>query len=327
MTSKERVLRAIRFQEPDRIPIDLWCLPNVYLKHGRAVDELVKKHPIDFVYIQGYPVKLKPLYEVGIWEDEWGCVWQNEVSGIAGQVIRHPLEDYRALKNFQAPLKVMKEMFKKESQSQPNQDLFWLGNGGDLFHRMCFLRGMEKVMLDLMEGDHKLYELREILWDFLRNQVRLWTTTAVDGIVFWDDWGSQQQLLISPVVWRSFIKPVYQDLFQICKEKGKLVFFHSDGYIMEIIEDFIELGVDALNCQVWCMGPELLGSKFRGRITFWGEICRQHILPRGTPDEVHEAARKMKKCLATDKGGLIGEGEVDGLTPLANIEALLTAWN
>ena len=134
-------------------------------------------------------------------------------------------------------------------------------------------------------------------------------------------------MFIPPGMWRAFFKPAYAELFRICKEAGKFIFFHSDGYILEIIEDFIELGVDALNCQVWCMGPEVLGEKFRGRITFWGEINRQFTLPHGTPDDIRAAAAKMKEHLATPAGGLIGQGEIDGLTPLENVEALLTAWN
>ena len=74
-------------------------------------------------------------------------------------------------------------------------------------------------------------------------------------------------------------------------------------------------------------GPEVLGERFRGRITFWGEINRQTPLADGTPDDIRAAAANMKECLATPAGGLIGQGEVDSLTPLENIGALLTAWN
>jgi uroporphyrinogen decarboxylase len=101
---------------------------------------------------------------------------------------------------------------------------------------------------------------------------------------------------------------------------------HSDGYILDIIPDLIEIGVDALNCQVWAMGAEVLGQRFRGRITFWGELSRQTTLPNGTPAEVRAAIEEMKRHLALPEGGLIAQSEVDRLTPLANIEAVLQPW-
>ena len=90
---------------------------------------------------------------------------------------------------------------------------------------------------------------------------------------------------------------------------------------------FIELGVHALNSQVWCMDPHVLGERFRGRITFWGEINRQSTMPHGTPDDIRREAAVMREHLATAGGGLIGQGEIDGLTPFENIETLMTAWN
>jgi uroporphyrinogen decarboxylase len=111
------------------------------------------------------------------------------------------------------------------------------------------------------------------------------------------------------------------------KNAGKLVFFHSDGYIIDIIDDLIEMGVDALNAQVWCMDLEELGNRFNGRICFWGELDRQHIMPYGTPDDIHAAAQKMKACLSNPAGGLIGQAEPGLEVSLENIEAVLKSWN
>ena len=75
------------------------------------------------------------------------------------------------------------------------------------------------------------------------------------------------------------------------------------------------------------MNIEDLAKKYKGKVTFWGEVNRQSTLPDGTPDDVRREAAMLKEHLATPNGGLIGQGEIDGLTPLENIEALLTAWN
>jgi hypothetical protein len=91
--------------------------------------------------------------------------------------------------------------------------------------------------------------------------------------------GSQQGLLLHPDIFRKIFKPMYREYVEIARSHGKHVFMHSDGYILDIIPDLIEVGIDALNAQVFCMGLKELGDRFRGRITFWGEIDRQRLEP------------------------------------------------
>lgn len=74
------------------------------------------------------------------------------------------------------------------------------------------------------------------------------------------------------------------------------------------------------------MGVEKVAREFAGKITFWGEISRQTILPHGTPEDVRNAARQMKALLCTGGGGLIGQSEINRDVPLENVEAFLKAW-
>ena len=178
-----------------------------------------------------------------------------------------------------------------------------------------------------MDDRPEVYRLRNLVHDYNMRELECWLRYDLDAIVFSDDWGSQWQLLIPPRVWRAFFAPCYEEMFARVHEAGKLVFFHSDGYILEVIEDLIALGVDALNSQIWCMGVEELGERFRGRICFWGELDRQYTLPYGTPEDIRAAARKMKQHLETPEGGLIGQGEAGVDVPLENIEAMLSCWH
>ena len=121
--------------------------------------------------------------------------------------------------------------------------------------------------------------------------------------------------------------PLYQELFARIHAAGKKVFFHSDGDIFDLYPHFIEMGVDAINSQLWCMGVEKVAKEFAGKITFWGEISRQNTLPHGTPEDVKQAARTMIQALRVNGGGLIGESEINRDVPLANVEAFYTAWD
>ena len=131
--------------------------------------------------------------------------------------------------------------------------------------------------------------------------------------------------LISPNKWRELFKPLYKELIDKIKEAGKKVFFHSDGHIYELYPEFIELGVDAINSQLWCMDIDKIAENYAGKITFWGEVSRQTTLPNGTPEEIQNCADVLKEKFWKN-GGLIGQSEVNRDVPLENVEALINAW-
>jgi hypothetical protein len=101
---------------------------------------------------------------------------------------------------------------------------------------------------------------------------------------------------------------------------------HSDGNISEIIPDLIEIGIDALNSQLFCMDIEELGKKFRGKITFWGEIDRQTILPHGNKEEIKNAVALIFNNLYLN-GGVIGQCEFGPSAKPENIFHVFESWN
>lgn len=328
MNSRERVIRTLTFQNPDRIPIDLWTLPGAFLRYGPQLEELMELYPLDF-YRADYrdPLADDRLYAVGEFRDAWGCVWKNAQAGIIGEVKEWPIAKYESLENYRVPLDRIDEGWDLVAPSiASNRDKFVLGGWINLFERMQFLRGTENLMIDLAEDRPELYVLRDMVMEYWLAYLDRWLRFDVDAIVFGDDWGHQHGLLISPDTWRRVFKPAYQEMFELVHQSGKFVFFHSDGHIMDLYEDFIDMGVSAINSQLWCMGVQEVAAKYAGRITFWGEISRQSVLPFGTPEDVRHSAQAMKNHLWVD-GGLIGQGEVGLDVPLGNVEALLKAWN
>jgi hypothetical protein len=100
---------------------------------------------------------------------------------------------------------------------------------------------------------------------------------------------------------------------------------HSDGHIAAILPDLIELGLDAVNSQIFCMGLEAL-RPFKGRICFWGEIDRQHLLAHATPAEVADAVRGVAATLY-DRGGVIAQCEFGVGARPENVEAVFATWD
>lgn len=335
MDSRERVIRTLKFQGPDRLPLDLWILPAARIQHGEAFEKLLEKHERDIATLDG-PIDLSfdpVIYKVGSFFDPWGNGWNVLQEGIIGEVKKPALYDAEKIGSYVPPISKFKSLWKdyrpvldEKIKGARGKGKFVIGGWVNLFERMQFLRGPEELYCDLALQNDEAFKIRDIVVSFYREYLNHWLETDIDAVVFGDDWGSQRALLVSPKLWRSFFKPVIKELIDMVISKGKYVFVHSDGYIMDLYPEFIELGVSAINSQLWCMGVEDVAEKYAGKITFWGEISRQSILPKGTPDEVRTAAYKMKKYLYINGGGLIGQSEVNRDVPFENIETLLTCW-
>ena len=194
------------------------------------------------------------------------------------------------------------------------------------FERMQFLRGTENLFLDLAYGTKELFKLRDMVHEFFMKEVEMWANTDIDAYALDDDWGSQTNLLIPPDQWREFFKPLYKDYCDILHAKDKYVFMHSDGNISSIFPDLIEIGVDAINSQLFCMDLESIADLYAGKITFWGEIDQQTILPFGTTEDVRAAVRRVKKGFCKGTGGVIAQCSWGMLDPRENIEAVFDEW-
>lgn len=333
MTPRERVIKTLNHEPVDRAPRDIWALPGIIMNRLDEYQELAGKYPGDFTgpefrYGQSKRAKGVPC-EIGTYVDQWGCVWEVKERGIIGEVKEPILDDWSKLASYTMPFELLDEAdYSNVNKSCANTDHFVRpGSEARPFERLQFLRGSENAFMDLAYGVSEAFKLLEMLHDFYCREMEMWAATDIDGVSFMDDWGSQTSLLISPVMWRSIFKPMYRDYCDILHAKGKYVFFHSDGCIESIYPDLIEIGINAVNSQLFCMNIEELGAKYGGKITFWGEIDRQHILPFGTTDDCRAAVRRVRAALDKGNGGVIAQCEWGIDTPMANVDAVFDEWN
>ena len=123
-----------------------------------------------------------------------------------------------------------------------------------------------------------------------------------------DDMATQRGLLMSPETYRTLLKPVYKEYMDFVKSKTDAkIFYHSCGNVVGLIDDLIDVGVDALNpVQVSAMGDTAeLKARFGDRITFWGGIDTQHALPHGSPEDVEAEVRRRIRDLAPGGGFVV----------------------
>ncbi len=332
MSSRDLVIKTLNHEPVERAPRDLWTLPGLSMNRGDELERLLAKFPTDFAapkarYGHGDRDKGE-AYRIGQYTDSWGSVWHVAEEGVVGEVKGFPLQGWSNLGSYRPPYEVLDNAdFSVVNKSCADTDKFVLaGSQARLFERLQFLRGSENVFIDLACGTKELRQLIEMVHDFEMRDICMWAETDVDGVSFMDDWGAQNSLLISPDMWREVFKPLYRNYCDVLREAGKYIFFHSDGYIEPIYEDLIEIGVHAVNSQLFCMDIEGIGEKYRGRVTFWGEIDRQHLLPFGTIDEIRNAVRRVRLALDRGQGGVIAQCEWGKHDPYENIEAVYDEW-
>ena len=325
MNSRERVIRAIEFGGPDRLPYRYNVLPGAYQKYGDALDRLIARYPGDLLRATGYrePSEYGERIDEGQ-VDAWGAVWLRATDEHKGQVVGHPLVEWEKLDSyrFPDPLAAGDWSGVPERLRANGGQKYVLVDGDTLFQRMFYLRGFEALMVDLAEDRPEVYFLRDRIVAFMLRKIEKWLEYDVDGFQFRDDWGSQQALMINPALWRTFFKPAYRQLFAAVRSAGKHVHFHSDGQIRDIIPDLIEMGAQVLNPQVKVVGHDYLAREFGGKLCFQGDIDRQYVLPFDTPEGVARYTLQEIEALGSYGGGYIGNGELSADVPLANAEAM-----
>jgi hypothetical protein len=327
---RARVFAALDFRLHGRVPRHLWTLPWAELHHPAALARLRERYPSDIV---GAPPCLRtPLrvsgeqHAAGTYVDEWGAEFRNIQPGAIGEVSRPAIASWDDLGRVRFPLERLGVDIDEVDRFCESTDLFVIAPCvARPFERLQFLRGSENLYADLLERPPGMRELIDRLHSFYLREMELWASTKVDGLFFMDDWGGQKSLLVSPELWRELFKPLYRDYVRIAHAAGKRAFMHSDGWILPIVPDLVELGVDALNSQIFCMGLDAL-APFRGRITFWGEIDRQRLLSRAPVAEVEAAVRAVRDRLSAD-GGVIAQCEFGVGARPENVEAVFRSWD
>jgi len=337
MNSRERVLAAINLSKPDRVPLMHSPLPGALIKYGERLLEIYRRYPHDFgpsEFKIPKPEELPADYRAGVHRDEWGTVWSSTVDGIHGQVVDHPIktaEDYLEYEfpPFpQDPEKYKNSIKRYVDELKANSFFVIVGfNPGNYFERLQWLRGFRNLMVDLVRDSRELKVFADRLLEYCLKSIQLVLEAKPDAVSFADDWGTQDRLMVSPGLWRSFFKPRYKEMFKLVHDYNAYVYFHSDGYIMDIIPDLYEIGVDVLNPQFSCHRLEELAEAVRGKICISSDVDRQYVLPRGTPEDVEAYVREIIDVFGYgNNGGLIGRGEVNIDVPLENVEAMYRAF-
>ncbi|MFH1615108.1 MAG: uroporphyrinogen decarboxylase family protein [Planctomycetota bacterium] len=290
MTSREIVTKTIRFERPERLPYDL-----------------PEKYGTDFAFVKMSPSPDDRPKGKGTATDEWGAVWENIGVCNLGEVKEYPLKDWKDFSCLKIPdIKKSQRWEILEGARDWAGDKFLTGGGISIYERVHFIRGLENTWIDIYQAPEQLCKLIDILVEMNLYTIEKYANAGVDGLIFCDDWGLQNQLMISPEMWRQIWKPKYERIYQAAHNHKMFTFLHSCGNILDILDDLIEIGLDVIHMdQQENMGLELLGNRFGGRITFFSPVDIQTVMAKGTLDEIRAYCRKMARTLGRPEGGFI----------------------
>ena len=348
--TRDTVRRAIRRQGSGRCPSWTKRLSmDVVVKYGDDLADLFCEYPDDLVRIAPYELwighqppdrkdKVDPvviLTQDAEWDDEWGTRWRHSAGGTGAHQVRSPIEDWSQLDGYLAtrlpradargrfdPVLAEIEMHKGSK--------YLLGRIGLLlYERLNCLRGAENVMTDLYTNETELRRLADAVASYAMDMIRHWAKLGMDGLFLTEDWGMQNGLMISPVMWRRIFKPYYVRMIDLAHGLGLDVMLHSCGNVMEIIGDFIDIGLDVLDpVQPTAMDIREVARRFGGRISFLGAINVREMLVTCTPAQVKDMVRRTIDTLARPFGGGLIVSPDNVITPdipLANIRAMVEA--
>lgn len=334
MTSRSLVKETLEFRNTEhRAPRDLWTLDWAVHHYPNELQAIKEKYTADMAtvktaYRENSKVEKGIITEVGEYTDPWGCTFTNVQRGVIGEVKKPAVtdDDWNDAANITIPEHWLSFDIEQVNEACKLSDKFMLCDCCPRpFEQLQFIRGTANLYMDLMEPPKKLLEFMEKMHDFYCRLLTKWAQTDVDALSFMDDWGSQRSLLISPTLWKKYFAPMYRDYISIAKKANKKIFMHSDGYTLDIIPELIDMGLDAINTQLFCMDFDDL-KKYKGKITFWGEICRQNILPFGSIQDVENAVQTVYENLR-DNGGCIAQCEFSAGAKPENVEAVYRTWD
>ena len=328
ITPRERVKQSISHQQPDRVPWHFGYTIPTRIKletyYGTThLDEALDQNIVKF------RVRL-PNQEIrpGIFRDEFGVVWNRTIDKDIGNVEVYPIKE-RSMKGAAFPDPYNEGRLAALSafiQANPNRFRL-VSIGFSLFERAWSMYGMARLMEDMLSEPEFVDELFDAILDYQMAVLEQVLRYDIDAIQFGDDWGSQTGLLFGPRLWRRFIKPRIARLYQTTHEAGKAVFIHSCGKVQELFPELIELGLDVFNpFQPEVMDPYEIKVQYGDRLSFYGGVSIQRLLPFGTPAQVRDEVHHLMDEVGKGGGYIIAPShEMPGDIPIENLVAFIDA--
>jgi uroporphyrinogen decarboxylase len=328
MKHRERVLMSLNHEQPDRCPMQVSFTPEFADRLRRELNSRTGKshnphgggNTYDLERALGEDMLLTSVgwansyyQQPGDYTDEWGIGWRSVEyatpygPGCYTEIFDHPLAQDQAIAAYKPPDPQRLELYlEAERVIREFKDEYWIVGVTvtTIFECAWGLRGYERMLSDFLLKPDLAEAILDIPYHYHLAAAKILAQMGVDMIWVGDDVGAQNAMLISPKMWRKFLKPRLANFIAEIKAINPQlkVAYHSDGVIYPIIPELIEIGVDILNpIQPASMDPAQLKKQFGDQLCFWGTIDEQYTLPFGSPAQVR--AEIMDRLASVGLGG------------------------
>jgi uroporphyrinogen decarboxylase len=349
MTPRERVKAILSRKIPDRLPREFKLTPPLAEEFTRRTGASDPSEYYDFEmrevffktpskmpdFSRYFPDGVPPLPNNKGWEvGEWG-VGQKPGTMLHFIHIENPMKNLTSiseLKKYPFPDMTLPERHKHldaDVKSLHDKGYFVIGYmEWTIFEIAWHMRGMEEFFSDL-SSDPKFAEyLLERICENRCFQSKRFAEAGVDMIRIGDDVGTQRGPLMSPDMYRKWIKPRHKRVIDAARKVSPSIDFqyHSCGDCSEVIPDLIDAGVTVLNpVQPECMDQRKIKREYGKYLCFWGGIGTQTTMPFATPDEVYKTVHKTINTLGPTGYVPSPTHVLEPEVPFENIEAYLRA--
>jgi len=358
MNSKERVTKALRREGlPDRVPLQFDLCRSLSDAFGKklgvpvnyttsyyedvtyriSANELRVAMGSDCVIVgaglpRGYD---HPVDENGYITNEFGMLMRQ--GPIYMEVVKYPMADIKTaqqVEDFTFPDPLADGRFDDAEKyiQKYARDYFIVGDMElTMYDMMQQLVGTEKLLMDMAMGAEYVEPLMDKTKEFALAVGKKLIELGVDGIWAGDDFGAQNGMIISPKMWRSFFKERYRQVYSELKAVNPdiIIMQHCDGAVAPILNDWIEVGLEVFNpVQPNVPGhePHELKSKFGDRMSFWGAIDQQQLLPQGSKKDIEADIAKKIEVLGEGGGYMCAPAHIiQSDTSMENVEIFINA--
>jgi uroporphyrinogen decarboxylase len=346
MTPRERWQALLSGDSPDRIPCDYWATDEVT---ARLLQELGCANERELYARLGVDkcIRLSPVHrrtgehswhiqsQYRAWHIGTKIVSYGEGLGSYEETIQCPLAGATTvaeIASFDWPDPDDWDLDSLRAQCEEWRDFPIIAGCYEPFYLYCRLRGMEQALEDLVAEPQIAEAILECIHEIHEPLIRRMLERVgdrVDLTYVAEDLGTQDSLLMSPAVFRRFLKPRLARMIDMIHSFGIKVFHHDDGAIRPLIPDLIEIGIDILNPIQWrCrgMGRRELTRDFGRSLIFHGGVDNQRTLPFGTAEEVRREVEKNIETFRKCRGYIVAPcHNIQANTPTENIMALYDA--
>jgi len=319
MTSRDRVFRAIKHQEPDKVPkgensiqagIANRIIGNEYpadyqhFQRDKKVRELLS---IDLINLGDWPVEVIGKNENGIkvYRSVYG--YEYLYNGISRQLVKPPLTDISRAKSYPVP-DISKVSGGIIREFRDATDLFIFGQIGGPVSMLDEAFGMEEFMIFALTNTKEIRILGEKIMEFETEKAKLFLDCGADAILIADDIAFNTGVFLPPEIMKKIAYPLYKETVNMIKKHRDIpVFMHSDGNLNKVMDDIIECGFDGLHSLQPSAGMDInrIKKEYGDDLCLMGNIDIDYVMPRGTSREVEDTVKATIDTAAPGGGYIL----------------------